>query len=495
MNQLTGVSKLIQQALEKVLNTENSKTHDGSRLRSLTYVLIGKLSYRVQKLFCDDIRLTQQFFEALKTEDNECCLNIQEALRYVNNFLLSHSFISFCFLSLLAYSQKEGTVASKHMLQQLLTQQVIPNLSLDSSPQDYPHCRQAAVSYVMNVFPSNDCTSRFILLTACSDKNEDIRALARRNLFTDQDDNYPDFHSLLKLILSNAHGEFPMGRQTLVYHPQTYQEMIYYLHRCLIRQSFNGEKTTPLWKYEAQLSTIYPLAQQDTTLWYNYIQFLLDFVLVVHDCLSSYFLFEAILIGYHLNDQRLLDLFRENLNSFRELCLFSTRDDTRRYTSLLYAYVLSKQDSNRSAIDELFKIVSNPNQRFEQREGSILALGYVCSYATNSNQYINHGKDILLKMFLDNQHEYISALFIAIGQLARMNCWEKRDGIDVKRAMEVIKNKIRTINETNRVKEKAIQTLGFLSVCYREESISIIDILTQSLVDTKQIELQLNIGK
>ena len=83
LNNLIGVSKLILHALEKILNTETTKTHDASRLRSLTYVLIGKLSYRVPKLFCDDIRLTQQFFEALKTEDNECCLNIQEALTYV----------------------------------------------------------------------------------------------------------------------------------------------------------------------------------------------------------------------------------------------------------------------------------------------------------------------------------------------------------------------------------------------------------------------------
>lgn len=78
---LTGVSKLMLHAFEKVLNTESSKTHDASRLRSLTYVLIGKLSYRVPKLFSDDIRLTQKFFDALKTEDNECCLNIQEALK------------------------------------------------------------------------------------------------------------------------------------------------------------------------------------------------------------------------------------------------------------------------------------------------------------------------------------------------------------------------------------------------------------------------------
>jgi hypothetical protein len=346
----------------------------------------------------------------------------------------------------------------------------------------------------MNVFPSNDCTSRFILLTACSDKNEDIRSLASRNLFIEQDNDYPDFQLLLKLILLNAHGDYPMGRQTLVYHPQTYQEMIYYLHRCLIRQSFNGEKTTPLWKYEEHLPSIYDLAKKDTTIWYNYIQFLLDFVLVIHDCLSTYFLFEAILIGYHLNDQKLLDLFDENLSSFRQLCLFSTRDDTRRYTSLLYAYILSKKDSNLSSIDELMKIIPNHNQRFEQREGSILALGYICSYLNESNEYINHGKDILLKIFFDNQNEYTLSLLISIGQLARMKCFTKRDELNIKNFIEILKTKIRTMNETNRIKEKAIQTLGFLAVCYREQSENIIDILTQSLVDTKQIELQLNIG-
>jgi hypothetical protein len=286
-----------------------------------------------------------------------------------------------------------------------------------------------------------------------------------------------------------------MGRQTLVYHPQTYQEMIYYLHRCLIRQSFNGEKTTPLWKYEEQLPYLYDIAKQDTTIWYNYIQFLLDFVLVIHDCLSTYFLFEAILIGYHLNDNKLLELFNENLSSFRQLCLFSTRDDTRRYSSLLYGYSLSKQQSNLLAIDELMKIIQNVNQRFEQREGSILALGYVCSYFEQTNEYLNHGKDILLKMFFDNQNEYILSLLIAIGQLARMNCFYNRDELNIKDFIEKIKMKIKTINETNRIKEKAIQTLGFLAVCYREQSENIIEILTQSLVDTKQIELQLNIGK
>jgi hypothetical protein len=395
----------------------------------------------------------------------------------------------------LAYSQKDASIASKHMLQQLLTQQVIPNSSSESIPVDYPHCRQAAVSYVMNVFPSNDCTSRFILLTACSDKNEDIRSLASRNLFLDQDNNYPDFDLLLKLILSNAHGNYPMGRSTLVYHPQTYQEMIYYLHRCLIRESFNGEKNTPLWKYEEQLPLVYDIAKKDPRIWYNYIQFILDFVLVIHDCLSTYFLFEAIIIGYHLNDPKLMELFNDNISSFRQLCLFSTRDDTRRYSSLLYAYVLSKNQSNTLAIDELSKIVQNPNQRFEQREASIIAFGYICSYKTSSDEFLNHGKDILLKIFFDNQNEYIYSLLISIGQLARMNCFDDHDELNIKNFIEKIQMKIKTINETNRIKEKAIQTLGFLAVCYRKQSENIINLLTQALIDTKQIELQLNIGK
>ena len=141
------------------------------------------------------------------------------------------------------------------------------------------------------------------------------------------------------------------------------------------------------------------------------------------------------------------------------------------------------------------KMIQNANQRFEPREGSILALGYFCSYLKGSNEYLNHGKDLLLKMFFDNQHEYALALLTSIGQLARMTCFDSRDRLNVKKFIEMIKTKIRTINETNRIKEKAIQTLGFLAVCYREESENIIDILTQSLVDTKQIELQLNIGK
>lgn len=77
---LTGISKLLLNAFEKLWNSDASQTHDASRLRSLTYVLIGKLSYRVPKLFVDDIRLTQKFFEALKIENSECCLNIHEAL-------------------------------------------------------------------------------------------------------------------------------------------------------------------------------------------------------------------------------------------------------------------------------------------------------------------------------------------------------------------------------------------------------------------------------
>ena len=68
-------------------------------------------------------------------------------------------------------------------------------------------------------------------------------------------------------------------------------------------------------------------------------------------------------------------------------------------------------------------------------------------------------------MVFDNQNEYISALLISIGQLARMKCFDEHDELSIKKFIEKIQLKIKTINETNRIKEKAIQTMGFLAVC------------------------------
>ena len=66
----------------------------------------------------------------------------------------------------------------------------------------------------------------------------------------------------------------------------------------------------------------YNLAKQDPNIWYNYIQFLLDFVLVIHDCLSTYFLFEAVIIGYHLNDNKLIELFNDNIKFISSIMSF-----------------------------------------------------------------------------------------------------------------------------------------------------------------------------
>ncbi|CAF0730187.1 unnamed protein product [Didymodactylos carnosus] len=478
---LSSVSKLILYALEKLLNTEVAKTPDSSRLRSLSYVLIGKLAYRLPQLLCNEIRLTQLFFQALQTEDNECCLHIQEAL------------------SMLSYSQKQTNVANKHILQQLLTEQV--NLA------NYPQCRQAAVNYVQNVFPSNDCASRFILLMTCSDQNEDIRSLARKSLLDDSNNQYPNFFDLLKLVISNANGQYTIGTQQLVYHPKTYQEIIYYLHRCLIQENLH-EKSTPLWKYEEQLIKIYDKVNNDqqntvTVQWYNYIQLLLDYVVVVHDCLSTYYLFESILIAYHLKqNENLLKFCSDNLSSFRQLCLYSTRDDTRFYSSVMYAYIFAQQSDIQ--LDELFKYATNSHQRFEQREGAILALGYICSYliyfrkqSLPIQEYIKRTKDYFLKTFIsltNDQQQYQLAIIVAIGQMARMRLFDETDEKYLSSIFDQFKRKISSINETNKLKEKSIQTLGYLSLCYKQHRKPIIDILIQSIIDTKQIELHLNIG-
>lgn len=380
----------------------------------------------------------------------------------------------------MAFSQKDANVASKHILQQLLTDQVRP--SIDSSV-DFSQCRQAAVSFVMNVFPPNDATSRFILLTACNDKNEDIRTSASRNLFSSSDENLPTFSSLFDLIWKNCLDR-PTNLQT-----------IYYLHRCLIRSSFSGEKSTPFWKYEEKLAFVAEKCQNERKIWRNYVEFLLKYLLVFPDGLSTFFLLESIIAGFHLHDDDFDEFIRENLASFRQLSLFCfSRDETRRFASILYAFVLWKQknfEKISTFIDELLKISINENQRVEQRESSLVVLSNFCSFRKIFDEIFSSTKQILIKTFLDERNDLMLASIIGIGQLARRRCFSSIESPIV----EKLQRKLRTINETNRIKEKIIETIGFLSICCRDQTKQFIEILTDSLVETKQIELHLNIGK
>jgi hypothetical protein len=54
-------------------------------------------------------------------------------------------------------------------------------------------------------------------------------------------------------------------------------------------------------------------------------------------------------------------------------------------------------------IDEQMTIMANVNQRFEQREASLVALGDVCSSVKQSRDSVNAAKDILLKFFFENR--------------------------------------------------------------------------------------------
>lgn len=380
------------------------------------------------------------------------------------------------------------------MLEHLLTEQVIVNRKSNIEAIDYPNCRQAAVNFVMNAFPTSDATSRFILLAACSDKNEDIRSLAIRNLFNDQNKSYPSFESLFELILKNAHGNYQSDQELLAYHPQTYQEMIYFLHRCLIEEGFNGEKATPFWKYEEKLPLILEKAKKLGLLWKSYIDFLKKFVVVVADSLSCYFLLESVIVTGRIDDPKFIEYFQENLSSFRQIGLFCSRDETRFFGSILYGFVLSKIDFNVSSIDELMKIISNPNQRFEQRDGALISLSFFSSYRKFSEEFLQKIKNFYLKMFFDEHRTFLYSLLIGIGQLARAQRFNDEDRTQIESFIEQISPKLRTTKENNRIKEKIIQTLAFLAVCYRDRSSSIIDLLTESIVETKQVELQLNIG-
>ncbi|XP_078741520.1 proteasome adapter and scaffold protein ECM29-like, partial [Lampetra fluviatilis] len=140
---LNGLTKLINESKED------------SKLRSLAYTAVGKLSSRLPQLFSKDIALVQQFLEALCKEDPEDRLCIQEALS-----MMAPAF--------------SGLQGADLKLMEALVAGYIEKPEL--------HARLVAVKFASAVFAPDHVASRYLLLLAAGDPKEEVSAEAQRVL-------------------------------------------------------------------------------------------------------------------------------------------------------------------------------------------------------------------------------------------------------------------------------------------------------------------------
>nr|XP_054507573.1 proteasome adapter and scaffold protein ECM29 isoform X9 [Agelaius phoeniceus] len=205
---LNGLTKLINEYKED------------SKLLSMAYSAVGKLSSRMPQLFTKDIALVQQFFEALCKEDADTRLAIQEALSMMVG----------------AYSNLEG--AQRTLMEALVASYLIkPEVQV----------RQVAVKFASTVFPPDHIPSRYLLLLAAGDPREEVHGEAQRVLRTFSGKNekessgkqMPSFPEMVHYIQDKAThrmktpAKYMTGTAALPFNPATFGEIVLYLRMCL----------------------------------------------------------------------------------------------------------------------------------------------------------------------------------------------------------------------------------------------------------------------
>ncbi|KAF4804062.1 proteasome-associated protein ECM29 [Turdus rufiventris] len=198
---LNGLTKLINEYKED------------SKLLSMAYSAVGKLSSRMPQLFTKDIALVQQFFEALCKEDADTRLAIQEALSMMVG----------------AYSNLEG--AQRTLMEALVASYLIkPEVQV----------RQVAVKFASTVFPPDHIPSRYLLLLAAGDPREEVHGEAQRVLRTFSGKNekessgkqMPSFPEMVHYIQDKAThrmktaAKYVTGTAALPFNPATFGEVI-----------------------------------------------------------------------------------------------------------------------------------------------------------------------------------------------------------------------------------------------------------------------------
>ncbi|NXW10169.1 ECM29 protein, partial [Fregetta grallaria] len=504
---LNGLTKLINEYKED------------SKLLSMAYSAVGKLSSRMPQLFTKDIALVQQFFEALCKEDADTRLAIQEALSMMVG----------------AYSNLEG--AQRTLMEALVASYLIkPEVQV----------RQVAVKFASTVFPPDHIPSRYLLLLAAGDPREEVHGEAQRVLRTFPGKNekessgkqMPSFPEMVHYIQDKAShrmktpAKYMTGTAALPFNPATFGEIVLYLRMCLAHSA----GVVPTSQSLADMQDHAPAIGR-------YIRNLMSGNHISFSSSSSSKSAETnpvhIYIG--LLQQLLAGVGGKKLycvrSCFHILCFFlkllqslmnTNKEEMRELAALFYSVVLSTMsgDELRTSLEQLIKMTKD-NHSPEIQHGSLLALGFtVGRYLAKGkirtmelhdieqpNTAVMPEQEQLIKSttetigsFLDSTFPFlVVAACTALGEIGRngpLPIPSEGTGFTKLRLVESLLARIPSSKETNKarfcsgMKERAIQTLGYFPV--GDEDFPHQKLLLQGLMDSveaKQIELQFTVGE
>ncbi|EMP30775.1 Proteasome-associated protein ECM29 like protein [Chelonia mydas] len=508
---LNGLTKLINEYKED------------PKLLSMAYSAVGKLSSRMPQLFTKDIALVQQFFEALCKEEPDTRLAIQEALSMMVG----------------AYSSLEG--AQRTLMEALVASYLIkPEVQV----------RQVAVKFASTVFPSDHIPSRYLLLLAAGDPREEVHGEAQRvlRMFPGKNEKesagkqMPSFPEMVHYIQDKAShrmktpAKYMTGTAVLPFNPATFGEIVLYLRMCLAHsagvvpasQSLADmqDHAPAIGRYIRNLlsgnfisssSSSSSSKSGETNPVQIYIGLLQQLLSGVGGLPVMYCLLEVVSVY----PEKLATRFADKIDWIKSL-MNTNKEEMRELAALLYSVVLSTMSGNelKSSVQQLIKTAKD-NHNPEIQHGSLLALGftvgrYLAKRKTRMmemhdieepNIVVMPEQDQLIKTttetigsFLDSTSPLLAvAACTALGEIGRngpLPIPSEGTGFTKLHLVESLLTRIPSGKETNKMKERAIQTLGYFPV--GDGDFPHQKLLLQGLMDSveaKQIELQFTVGE
>ncbi|XP_063770752.1 proteasome adapter and scaffold protein ECM29 isoform X2 [Pseudophryne corroboree] len=481
------------------------------KLLSMAYSAVGKLSGRMPQLFTKDLALVQQFFEAMRKEDMDVRLSIQEALSMMVG----------------AYTNLEG--AQLTLMEALVGSYLVkPEVQV----------RQVAVKFASSVFSPDHIPSRYLLLLSAGDPREEVHGEAQRALRMlsssnekDGSPKLPPFPVMVSHILEKASTrmktpvKFVTTTSVLPFNPAAFLEIILYLRMCLAHsagvdptcQSLADmqDQAPALGRYVRELisgdhAAPEPFSSKNGDL--NPVEMYISLIQQLLSAAGGLRVMYCLLEIVSVYPQKLAATLVDKIDWLKSL-MIANKEEMRELSAQLYAVVVStlpgpELKSNLHNLIKSAKDVHSP----EAQHGSILALGYLIGrYLYNNKEGRLESGPIpeqdetiqacveTIGTFLNNTSPMLSiAAITALGEIGRNGSLPIPDegtGFTKRQLIDILLARIPSGKETNKAKERAIRTLGYFPVgdCSFHQKFLLQGLMES--VEAKQIELQFTIGE
>lgn len=487
---------LLKSGFQQVLTDENFE----ASARQHVYSIIGQLVNKVPSLIQKDLSFIEQFFEALSTEEsNDVQVSIRESL------------LTMC----VSFANVDAALLD--MLLALLSKQI---------ESKNPMARLVAARYLNCVFNASHASSRYLLLIACGDSQDEVSGEAFKALYgptyqrlssplENVDFEVPQFSEIVNLVAekasqreSNPDLRSIIRSHILPFNVKIYTEILNYLSVCLTRsagakcRSHPNDESSLIGAYLSHLHSTEPAIIQ------HYLKLVDQLLKVEKESVALKCLVETVGIVPHI----LASQYSSKLGWFHDL-LSHIREDVRMSVAALCGAVASHTLSNDELAMHVTQILNKLRETgsfvIENQHGSLLSLASILerrnfqkstenlpaalhkSLALSAVEFLSHSQPLL-----------VNAACIAIGQIGRVSALpfpkEATKDLSNPGILDVI-NKLEDItnnaNISTKIKEKAVESLGLLCVGgefpYRK---LVIEKLVTKAKQTKEIEIHLEVG-